>query len=78
MADSGFIDRALGLRVIDDDTPATRIPKRHGMQTDYVLLKGGEYRKVIVEMAKTELEKLDSGPLKNAVTRYRFKKTNAP
>jgi hypothetical protein len=55
-----------------------RIPKRHGMQTDYVLLKGGEYRKVIVEMAKTELEKLDSGPLKNAVTRYRFKKTNAP
>ena len=51
--------------------------KRHGMQTDYVLLKGGEYRKMIVDMAKTEIEKLDSGPLKNAVTRHRFHKANA-
>jgi three-Cys-motif partner protein len=47
--------------------------KREGMQTDYVLLRGSEYRKLILRMSNGDLEKIDSGATSNSTTRFRIR-----
>lgn len=48
--------------------------KRHCMQNTDCLLRGSEYRNLVLQMAKAggELQKIDGGTPSNARTRYRF------
>lgn len=47
--------------------------KRHCMQKTDFLLKGGEYRSLVLELARsgTRLKKLDPGQASNANTRFK-------